>query len=219
LKEEYFTSSNIAVRAADLLKDAQTRRGHGLVFRPEMSALLVLDMQEYFLRAESHAYVPSARAILPGLQALVKAWMRRGLPVIYTRHINTAENAAGMAGWWRELLSEENPLSAISSAFDTSTGEIILKSQYDAFYNTPLESRLRELMKTQVVICGVMTHLCCETTARTAFMRGFEVFFVVDGTATYNEDFHRASLLNLAHGFAALTLTADLVEKVTGSEG
>lgn len=217
MKEEYFTPANITTKAEAFLREAQSNAK--TVFQAEKSALLILDMQEYFLRAESHAYVPSAMAILPGLQALVKAWMRRGLPVIYTRHINTAENAAGMAGWWRELLSEENPLSAISPAFDTSTGEIILKSQYDAFYNTPLESRLRELMKTQVVICGVMTHLCCETTARAAFMRGFEVFFVVDGTATYNEGFHRASLLNLAHGFTTLTLTADLVEKVTGSEG
>jgi isochorismate hydrolase len=217
VKEEYFTPANITTKAEVFLREAQSKAK--TVFAAEKSALLILDMQEYFLRAESHAYVPSAMAILPGLQALVEAWAVRGLPVIYTRHINTAENAAGMAGWWRELLSEENPLSAISPAFDTSTGEIILKSQYDAFYNTPLESRLRELMKTQVVICGVMTHLCCETTARAAFMRGFEVFFVVDGTATYNEGFHRASLLNLAHGFATLTLTADLVEKVTGSEG
>jgi isochorismate hydrolase len=55
-----------------------------------------------------------------------------------------------------------------------------------------------------------MTHLCCETTARSAFMHGFETFFTVDGTATYNEAFHRAALLNLSHGFA-LPLTVDEV--------
>lgn len=218
MKEEYFTPSNIDARAAILLRDAQTRRRQGLAFRPETSALLVLDMQEYFLRAESHAYVPSARAILPGLQAMVKAWTAKGLPVIYTKHINTTENAAGMASWWSELLVDENPLSAISSVFDTSTGEVIPKCQYDAFYGTALEARLRASGRTQVVICGVMTHLCCETTARSAFMRGFEVFFPVDSTATYNESFHRATLLNLAHGFASLTLVRDVLAALTRSE-
>jgi len=67
-----------------------------------------------------------------------------------------------------------------------------------------------------VVICGVMTHLCCETTARSAFMRGFEVFFTVDGTATYTEAFHRASLLNLSHGFAVPVLVENILEKLDG---
>jgi isochorismate hydrolase len=56
-----------------------------------------------------------------------------------------------------------------------------------------------------------MTHLCCETTARSAFMRGFEVFFTIDGTATYNEEHHWAALLNLAHGFATPVLVDEVV--------
>jgi isochorismate hydrolase len=88
----------------------------------------------------------------------------------------------------------------------------IRKTRYDAFFDTPLESLLNEEEIHQVVIGGLMTHLCCETTARSAFMRGFEVFFLVDGTATYTEDFHRASLLNLAHGFATPILVAEILE-------
>jgi nicotinamidase-related amidase len=216
LKEEYFTTSNITSKASSMLRETQARSRQGLSFKPEISALLILDMQEYFLRPESHAYVPSARAILPGLQAMVKAWTAKGLPVIYTRHINSLENAAGMAVWWRELLLDKNPLSAISSDFDSANGGVIQKCQYDAFFGTPLEAKLRELGRSQVVICGVMTHLCCETTARSAFMRGFEVFFPVDGTATYNEAFHRATLLNLSHGFASLTLIGDLLAALNG---
>ena len=218
MKEEYFTPASLAMVARALLLEAQAPHRTKPVFRADDSALLILDMQEYFLQEESHAFVPSARAILPGLQALVNAWARRGLPVIYTRHLNTAENAAGMAGWWRELLVEENPLSAITPHFDVSSGEVIHKSQYDAFYSTALEARLRALGKSQVVVCGVMTHLCCETTARSAFMRGFEVFFPVDGTASYNQGFHRATLLNLAHGFATLTLTGDLLAALNEGE-
>ncbi|UCE25951.1 MAG: isochorismatase family protein, partial [Candidatus Zixiibacteriota bacterium] len=49
-------------------------------------------------------------------------------------------------------------------------------------------------------------------TARAAFMRGYEVFFPVDGAATYNEDFHRATLLNLCHGFAEMVLVDELIK-------
>ena len=69
---------------------------------------------------------------------------------------------------------------------------------------------------SQVVITGVMTHLCCETTARSAFMRGFLPFFLVDGTATYNRHFHIATLTNLAHGFAHLARVQDILATLEG---
>ncbi len=59
-----------------------------------------------------------------------------------------------------------------------------------------------------------MTHLCCETTARSAFVRGFEVFFTIDGTATYNKEFHFATLHNLAHGFALPILVDEILDAV-----
>jgi isochorismate hydrolase len=115
-----------------------------------------------------------------------------------------------MATWWRELISIENPLSAIISEFDFSRRYVLRKNQYDAFYQTNLEEILRIKGVTQVVISGVMTHLCCETTARSAFMRGFDVYFLIDGTATYNEEHQLATLLNLSHGFAQPVLTAEI---------
>ena len=63
---------------------------------------------------------------------------------------------------------------------------------------------------TDVVITGVMTHLCCETTARSAFVRGYRVWFPVDGTATFNLDFHLGTLRALAHGFASIPLVRDV---------
>ena len=95
-----------------------------------------------------------------------------------------------MSPWWHgDLIRPEDPLSEVSPRFDVSKGKVVEKSRYDAFYQTQLEEALRGQKISQVVICGVMTHLCCETTARSAFMRGFEVFFTVDGTATQNEAF------------------------------
>jgi bifunctional isochorismate lyase/aryl carrier protein len=215
LKEQYFTPNTIDARAHKMKQAAVgTRRGDRFTFVPERSALLVLDMQAYFLEAASHAYVPSASAILPRLRDLAAAYAERGLPVICTRHVNTTENARLMGTWWRELIWGDSPLSQIISEFTLSQGIVLEKSQYDAFYQTDLEERLRSLGINQVVVGGVMTHLCCETTARAAFGRGFEVFFLVDGTATYTAAYHRASLLNLAHGFAELKLVKEILESL-----
>ena len=80
-----------------------------------------------------------------------------------------------------------------------------------ADHGTDLEKILRAGSINQVVITGVMTHLCCEATARSAFMRGFEVFFAIDGSATYNEPFHRATLWNASHGFAVPVLVNEII--------
>ncbi len=212
IKERYYTAQGLETQAREMLRQiAQDQRKALERYVPDQSALLVLDMQSYFLRPESHAFVPSAPAIVAGIQALIQAYRARGLPIIFTRHVNTHQDAAMMGVWWREVIMAENPLSEIIPELDLSGGCLLLKSQYDAFYATSLEQTLRQKSLSQVVICGVMTHLCCESTARSAFMRGFEVFFSVDGTATYTEAFHRAALLNLSHGFAHLVLIADLL--------
>ena len=220
MKESYFTAGSLEQKALELCRPFEGQRARRLErFAPAQSALLVLDMQDYFIEAASHAWVPSAAAILPGIQALVEAYQGRGWPVIFTQHLNTPADAGQMAAWWRELLTAENPLSQVTPQLEPAQGQVIPKNQYDAFYATPLEARLRKLGVSQVVVCGLMTHLCCETTARSAFVRGFEVFFCVDGTATYNEDFHRASLLNLAHGFAALALVKELLQAIGEQSG
>ncbi len=56
-----------------------------------------------------------------------------------------------------------------------------------------------------------MTNLCCETTARDAFMRGYRVFFLIDGTAAGRRDLHLASLKNLGYGFAYLMTCEELI--------
>ena len=167
-------------------------------------------MQDFFLSGQSHAHVPSSEAIIPNIIKLIEKFEDAGSPIVFTRHLNTPENAGMMSRWWRDILNKENPLSEISSKFDSMKHEIIEKSQYDAFFNTKLNYFLKENEIKTVVICGVMTHLCCETTARSAFVNGYEVVFPVDTTATYNLEFHKSTLRNLSHGFAHLCTSGDL---------
>ena len=184
--------------------------------RPEMialsrPALLVLDLQEYFLNPESHAFVPSAPAILPGVIDLIRAFQKANLPVVFTQHINTPDDAGMMAEWWRDLITPAHPLAGLSNQLPLEGASLLQKTQYDAFYQTDLADRFEAQEVTDVVITGVMTHLCCETTARSAFVHGYRVWFTVDGTACYNAEFHLSSLRNLAHGFATPVLTSEVL--------
>ena len=87
---------------------------------------------------------------------------------------------------------------------------IIPATSYSALYNTDLETVLRCLKVEDVVVSGIMTNLCCESTARDAYYRDYRVFFPADGTGSVSEEMHMASLLNLAFGFAHVT-TADAI--------
>jgi len=215
MKHAYYTADNLREKTRKLYTayaaDRSNRQAH---FNPSKSALLVLDMQIYFFDSDSHAFIPSAAAITPEIRALIETYKQNNLPVIFTRHINTPDNAGMMAKWWRDLILADNPHSEIIPELDTAKAIVIVKSQYDAFYGTALKEMLDSNQVEQLVICGVMTHLCCESTARAAFTRGYEVFFTIDGTATYNEEHQRATLLNLSHGFATLVLAKDIRDKV-----
>jgi bifunctional isochorismate lyase/aryl carrier protein len=214
MKESYLTASNISQKAREMLAWVEPLRDRhaNIHFSPGDAALLVLDMQNYFLLPDSHAFVPSSPAILDGITKLVEIFYAQGRPVVFTRHVNTTQNAGMMSVWWHDLIREHSPDSRIVAGLDTSLGTILHKNQYDAFLHTRLEDWLHERGVEQVVICGVMTHLCCETTARSAFTHGFEVFFAMDGTATYNEALHCASLLTLSYGFVLPVLIDEVLE-------
>jgi isochorismate hydrolase len=217
MKETYFTDLSLDQQARELCRQvSEIVNIKTLEFKPSQSALLVLDMQSYFLDPGSHAYIPSAGAILDGVLQLIDAYSVHHQPIIFSQHINTAEDAGMMSSWWKDLITSDHTHHNIIPEIDLTVGTLIQKSQYDAFFKTSLDTMLRASRVRQVVICGVMTHLCCETTARSAFMYGYEVFFPVDGTATYNLAYHRASLVNLAHGFASLVVIGDLLEAIRG---
>jgi bifunctional isochorismate lyase/aryl carrier protein len=175
-------------------------------------ALLVIDMQRHFCDPDSSFFVPQADKLARNLRTLLDAFNKSSRPIIFTRHIDADEESNLMLRWWSERIREDDPMSEVVDVLDTSKGTTIMKHQYDGFLNTKLEDILHENGVQQVVICGVLTNLCCETTARSAFMRGFEVYFVKDGTATFHQKMHEATLVNLAYGFATLTSIQEVIK-------
>lgn len=178
------------------------RRRRPLSLEPERCALLILDMQEYFLRPESHAFIPSAPALIPGLKRIQRRFLEAGRPVIHTRHLNSPGRAGLMETWWKDMIRAGNPLSAVTPELSDPRVKVIVKSQYDAFFRTRLQAYLGDRNVKQLAVGGVLTHLCVETTIRSAFVRGFSCFLLLDGTATTDSAFFRGAVLNLAHGFA-----------------
>jgi bifunctional isochorismate lyase/aryl carrier protein len=210
-KEAYFTSENIDSLSKEWLEElSDFKKRHSIIIGNP--ALLILDMQEYFLSKDSHAFILSSIAIIPKISNLIKEFVKYNLPVIFTRHIDTKESQ--MLKWWRGAITPSDPLSVISEQLLYDGATIINKSQYDAFYKTELESILKDKGVDQVVIAGVATHLCCETTARSAFVRGFRVLLPIDTTATFNRHFHMATFVNLSHGFAIPTTSESILKFV-----
>jgi isochorismate hydrolase len=116
-----------------------------------------------------------------------------------------------MRKWWKSPILIDNENSALSSDLLIKSGEILIKNYYSAFFKTQLAEKLHDLDISQLVITGVMSHLCCESTAREGFMNNFEIFYVIDGTATYTELLHKGTMFALAHGFAECLTAKDVV--------
>jgi nicotinamidase-related amidase len=189
------------------------KKGDRLVFDPKKAALLVIDVQNYFAHPQGRAYLPAEKTALPNILGLMDAFSTKKYPIVTTRHCHDSTESLGMLGkfyydhikcgeWDSELIDELKKR--------TDVVKMIQKNTYDAFWNTPLSDYLNKKNITQLVITGCMTHLCCETTARSAFVRGFEVYFVSDATFTKSEDLHAGTLNAVADGFGIVVTAEDI---------
>jgi len=172
---------------------------------PGRTALLILDMQRFFTDPESRAHIPASREIVPVISNIVESF--KG-PIFLTRHVQLEDGSNLMTVWWKDRI--QGKPSELDPSLSGIRGEIIYKEHYSAFRNTGLKDRLKELGVRSLIITGVMTDLCCETTAREAFMEGFRVYFIADGTATATEERHLASLRAVSTGFGEVISSKEL---------
>lgn len=211
--EPYVTAGTLSAKTGEWLARIASFNTHRMKLNPEKSALMVIDMQKFFLDPSSPTFTCGGLAVLPNIKNLILAFRNAGRPVIFTRHVHHPDRIdAGIMGWWWEgMCLEGSPESQVHPDIAPLPGEkVILKHRYSTFYNTDLETVLRCSKIEDLVISGIMTNLCCESTARDAYYRDYRVFFPADGTGSVTEEMHLASLLNLAFGFAYVN-TADEV--------
>lgn len=215
--EPYVTSESLESRSQIWLDKIFPFNQHRMELTRNKSALLVIDMQQFFLNPESPTFTCGGIAIIPTLMRIISAFRKADRPVIYTRHVHHPNrlDAGIMEWWWEGMCLEGSPESEIHSQVAPLPGDkVILKHRYSAFYNTDLETILRCLKIEDLVVSGIMTNMCCESTARDAYYRDYRVFFPADGTGSINEEMHLSSLLNLAFGFAFVTTADSIIQQL-----
>lgn len=217
----YISERDVDARAREWLERIRSSVAlrPGLQLDPDRCALLVIDMLRYFVHPEGRCYLPAGGAITAPVARLLEAWRRRGGSVVFTRHAHEGPHDLGMLGrFFGDHIRADEPDSRIVEPLAPRGGEPVLrKTTYDAFHGTTLAETLRERGVTQVLITGVLTHMCCETTARAAFCRGFEVYVAADATASSREELHVGSLMSMADAVAIIVAAGEVIERCEAS--
>ena len=183
----------------------------------EKSALLVVDMQRYFLEPGMPAYLDTAPPIIENVRLLIEAYRGARLPVVFTRHAHRRDESTGQMGrWWKDKLPwEDGNESELIEGIVPAEGEMLItKNKYSVFEGTELMEALERQGANTIVLCGVTTNLCVETTARHAFMKDIQPIVVEDACAAKTPEYHRASILNLSYGFAHIETARNIVSEL-----
>ena len=192
-----------------ILKELKPYRERKALVDPKHAALLVIDLQTYFQQI--------VQPVLGNIRKVIQFCREKNIPIIFTQHGHTdaASDGGTLGEWWGEvILRGTEDWKFLPEIKIESKDKVLQKKRYSAFYETDLEKILRSKGIQDLIISGVMTNLCCETTARDAFMRDYRVFFLIDGTSTGKDDHHLATLKNLGFGFAYLITCDELIQNL-----
>ncbi|WP_423378966.1 isochorismatase family protein [Burkholderia sp. LMG 32019] len=182
-------------------------------FDPRRAALLVHDMQDYFLDFYDRAAAP-VPTLVAHVRRLIDFAHAAGMPGYYTAQPATqaAADRALLTDMWGPGLTAQPSRAAICDALAPAPGDTVLdKWRYSAFRRSPLEASLREQERDQLVICGIYAHIGCLMTACDAFMRDVRPFFVADALADFSEREHRMALDYVAGRCGKVVTTDALV--------
>lgn len=205
------------------------------------AALLVIDMQPCGVAAEegligaieatapgyARAFVERVRGtVIPNLQRLLALFRRHRLPVYFTAFASAVGDGSDIrtatiryrdrqrrARTGRSvILPRTDPATDVLPELAPMPGEVALtKPSMDVFTSTPLEAELRARAVEMLVVTGILTDACVESSARHAAELGFQVWVAEDGCAAWEEASHAASLRSLARYFARVEPTATIL--------
>lgn len=194
-------------------------------FDKDKAVLLVIDMQNDFVKKDAAMEVPMARENLPNMEKVLKVCRRNEIPVIYTKHVLYDEYDVSpleitYQPWLKKdgIRANTSGVKVVEELQPLSSETVLEKHRYDAFYNTRLETVIRNIrgagVVDTVIITGTVTSVCCENTARSAFMRDFKVAFIGDACGGFDEESHRATLSIIDRVFGRVMTTEELVEQI-----
>lgn len=181
----------------------------------DKAALLVVDMTKAFVDQDRPLASPNARAVVGVVADLVDAFRDAGRPVIWLvqgHHSVPHDRGEHLAAWWPLPIMEGTDDVEMATGLDPKDEKVIIKRRYSGFYQTDLELTLRCQDVCQVVVCGVLTHVCPYTTAVDAFFRDFAVYYPADGTASINRALHVAALQSMAGWAGTVVRSQDIID-------
>jgi ureidoacrylate peracid hydrolase len=217
-----------------IIERVTARRGKSHWFESldsQRTALVVIDMQSTFCEAGAPAEVPTARSIVPNINALSARLRAAGVPIFWVLHANTH---LGERSDWEMFFNNvvaddvrsrtmESLLpgkQSVWSGLVTSPEDVVLlKNRYSAFISgsSSLEPMLRNYGIDTILIAGTKTNVCCESTGRDAMMLDFKVVMVSDCCAALSDDEHLATLETFIQQFGDVMSWKDVVERLDPS--
>ncbi len=197
---------------------------------PAHTALLVIDMQNDFcasggLVSKDGRDISAAQELGQRLPPFITAARGAGVLIVFIRCLYSSERNFYLSDAWLEQAARTRkggytriPVCAEGSWEGDYFGDVrpepgdivVTKHRYDAFHNTDLDLILRTNGIRTVILTGVVTNVCVETTARAAFVRDYYVVVAEDGTAAYVRDDHVATLRNIDRFFGEVATLREL---------
>ena len=189
---------------------------------PARAALLVHDMQRYFVRAfeleRDGQPLPDAQIniAIANIRRLLDAAHAANIPVYYTAQPprqNPADRRL-LTDFWGDGLQDDENAQILDELAPTEADTVLTKWRYSAFVRSPLEEQLKDLGRDQLIIGGIYAHIGCLTTALEAFMRDIQPFMVADALADFTEKEHRMACEYASGRCARVLNTAEALENI-----
>ena len=194
-------------------------------------ALLVVDMQNDFVRTGAPLEVPAARATFDAHRYLLDAFRKLGAPVVYTKFLATPEPSLlwrwspqcapptlcchkGVLRRYDDTATALECTDIVTELAPAPHDLIIEKYGYGAFHGTPLSDLLRQRGVRSLVVTGTVTQICVEETAREAFHHGFATTIVADAVSSFAPDLHAATLKNFAMKFGWVDTAESVLKRL-----
>jgi ureidoacrylate peracid hydrolase len=226
-----------ALQAARRLSHAPVLGSLDAKIAPSHAALLVIDMQNDFCSEQGFVClggrdVSGVLGMAKKLPALIEAARASGVMIVFIRSLySTADNRFLSDVWLEQAARKQGAGYTLSPVCGEDQwggdyfGEcrpqegdtVVTKHRYNAFHGTDLDLILRSSGIRTVVVTGVSTHVCVETTARDAFIRDFYTVVVSDGTAAYSAAEHETALRMIDRFFGEITTIEQLKTRWFGS--
>ena len=198
---------------------------------PSKLALINVDMQNCFVE-NSPIAAPDGLEVLGRINRLIRACRANGVKIVHTSHVVRPDGSnIGVMG---EIIPPVNDgvinkgtvSAALHGGLDVADGDIQLdKPRFGSFHGTDLELILRSNGIDTIIVSGIATNVCCETTAREANVRDFRVFFLSDGTATFGtggltaDEIQNATCATLGSFFAQVVTVDEMIAKIEAAGG